>query len=820
MVTPIPPLVGSKEVTIAIHECLTVLCDVSRIYGFEGEWDSSVTLRRWAAMAEACGGNWVKVAKYKLAAFFASHTAQPLPRCPYPSVQDEPNKLCGGRLGRFHDLQMSRLKGRERLSFLASLKQAKKGMPRVAKATLKQKEEEFGILMTTEIPDEAKGSWVETGPEDHISKGMENHDDALTITKAELEIQLDRTVDELFTIPIKKNGEVVERRDIPFTMEERLRAVFPSTSANYIRSRNNGGAVGAILEHPDLLKSLRRPGGYTTVETKKAQELIELDREDHRDEHISNEDEDVRGKHDIIGGWVGAYQEFWTRLGQVAAKEQPIVEPVALAEPLKVRMITKGPPFTYTMLECVRRKMHDTLRNHPAFQLIGEPCSEEYLLNRLGRELGPKQGFLSGDYEAATDNMFSWVSRRIATRVADRLKLTELERQKFLEALTEHLFEVKDPTTGERTLRRQTRGQLMGSNVSFPVLCIAVGCVARLSCEKDQGRNIPLKDAPIAINGDDNATKCTERGKRWWTLISAAMGLKESVGKTYFSREFVEINSTIFTYKRESLRTFTETNRGRAVTRQLPYEQVKYVNMGLLAGLKRSGGAVTLKGRQEPSNDIGTRYRKLLELAPDHLHERLHKIFIEKHRSILAAYGCTPWAVPTWIGGVGLIGFLHPSETDLRVAGMILRNWKKKRPIDSAVQRDVPWKVWDLASRRVPEPEYAELPDIQGEEVYEGLMAAECINLLFDSTVNLSRLHPEGEASQDDKRDAEKHRAWEKKRMVNHNRRLWDPSSYKGLGPPIDADRLIFRSMYPTYPGKIYLISSRTDNPTLLELET
>jgi hypothetical protein len=272
------------------------------------------------------------------------------------------------------------------------------------------------------------------------------------------------------------------------------------------------------------------------------------------------------------------------------------------------------------------------------------------------------------------------------------------------------------------------------------------------------------------------------------------MGLNESVGKTYWSREFLEINSTNFFYNRESQRTFQDQIGGRTVIRQTPYTQVKFVNAGLLVGLKRSGGAISLAGRQEPYDDIGTRYRELLRMAPTHLHEQVHRAFIKHHQSLLDKVNPLPWHAPTWIGGLGMTGLKELSEIDLRIARMILLNWKTKRPRDLGTIRDIPWKVWKLAEKRVPEPDYTEENDSNGEKVYLSTMADQCINLLFDSNVSLEDLHPDVNPDEESNKEAN-----EIKQLIRHNRSLWDPARYKGLGAPIDQERLIFKPLYPTY---------------------
>ena len=226
--------------------------------------------------------------------------------------------------------------------------------------------------------------------------------------------QLRRTVKEIF------EGE-------SFSFEERMRPFMPSTSANYIRSRKEAGAIGAILDHPELLKGLRKAGGVFKAERKASAS----------EEKIARTDESVT----ISGTMEDTFKTFWFRILKIAKDEIPRVEPVALAEALKVRVITKGPPFAQTVLRALWKKLHTVMRHHKVFELIGHPVDELYVRNQMGLDLKEDEVYLSADYEAATDNLQPWVSETIADEISICLNLSEIERELMIRILTQHVYE-------------------------------------------------------------------------------------------------------------------------------------------------------------------------------------------------------------------------------------------------------------------------------------------------------------------------------------------------------------------------------------------
>jgi len=432
------------------------------------------------------------------------------------------------------------------------------------------------------------------------------------------------------------------------------------------------------------------------------------------------------------------------------------------------------------------------------------------MMERLGRHLGKEQGYLSGDFKAATDNLESWVSEQICNDIADELGLFPVERRKLIESLTRHIF-----VDHEGTEHIQTKGQLMGSITSFIVLCIANVTCLRWACEIDQRRQMSLESAPIMVNGDDGAAKCRVEGYKAWQRITSFMGFEESVGKTYFSKEFVEINSTLFYFDEHNESAYYHKDKdtrvkvqlqegleyykiipGREVIRYTPFYLASYVNMGLLTGQKRSG-RVSLNDTTDPRSNIGTRYRELMKLSPYHLRCQVHSVFVEKHQNELKLYGNVPWALPEWIGGVGLLGFLEPTEKDLRIAQRILLEWRDNRPVAlTDTSTTSPWHIWQLASKRLPNSLFSDKKD-DGTEAYTALVGRECVNLLFDSNVRLTDLYK----SPSDQTERIK-------KALRHNARLWEPN--RRMPPAIPAVNLIFKPRYPS-------IKQNTLTPLLLQ---
>jgi hypothetical protein len=267
----------------------------------------------------------------------------------------------------------------------------------------------------------------------------------------------------------------------------------------------------------------------------------------------------------------------------------------------------------------------------------------------------------------------------------------------------------------------------------------------------------------LLINGDDMACRTTAEGYDMWKQLMQFMGPKESVGKTFFSRDFVEANSTTFRRLAEPLLREHETaaemlaKARSGLSGGLPsslsdpdcpqfFEQVCSVNMGLLRGLKRSGGAIGAADVVDDGRDgsIGARARELYRTAPASLRDRVMSEFVAEHGEVLHSLRL-PWFVPESLGGVGLPAFWDtqtgvfrgPTYKDILVGGNILLNYRQQlRRGRSAV-----WRTHALAVARLPEmPEGAPSLSTDDRARAERVLGLMSVGVLLDSRIDLRQL--------------------------------------------------------------------------------
>jgi len=265
---------------------------------------------------------------------------------------------------------------------------------------------------------------------------------------------------------------------------------------------------------------------------------------------------------------------------------------VPVLEPLKVRVITKGPEVAQWICHTIQKALHDHLRALPMFAALDHPLSSSdlgrYLL-RVQKVHGLNHcSFVSGDYQGATDSLNMNVSKLILERILDRfvccsrsadfmfllrtVARTLLCSRGLLlydtgpvgfsmgdKLLVEHLGPKDDflrSALGFSThMTTQENGQLMGCILSFPILCIANYAAFLLSEKRRfQAHDIQpslrlLESQPVLINGDDIVFTVNDEVDydRWGHAI-AEFGFKKSIGKNYISDRILMINSQMYHY--------------------------------------------------------------------------------------------------------------------------------------------------------------------------------------------------------------------------------------------------------------------------------
>lgn len=323
--------------------------------------------------------------------------------------------------------------------------------------------------------------------------------------------------------------------------------VFSQVSPQMISEFDTG--MGSRLPHSDQMDQWFPPLGEQSLDRIVDDLVIEFDRKnafvkDHLETHFAQTLYDFTvydhgGENfTILDGdqtdplWADWAKHFKREL--IWPKEpgcQAWVQTVAIPEPLKVRVITKA--FAETQaLKPLQEAMWHALGEYPEFKLSHGVDPQEAVDDLLPFK-SEDHYWLSGDYEAATDNLscpasqqaLKWILEEIDDPVVSNWALWENG---------EHM--VSYPLWTGLAPVHQRNGQLMGSFLSFPLLCLLNSTTVRGITDH------------FRINGDDLLALMTPAQKESWWSRASSLGLIPSIGKNFFSKEFCTINSQMFVF--------------------------------------------------------------------------------------------------------------------------------------------------------------------------------------------------------------------------------------------------------------------------------
>jgi hypothetical protein len=257
---------------------------------------------------------------------------------------------------------------------------------------------------------------------------------------------------------------------------------------------------------------------------------------------------------------------------------QPKAMVAAILEPLKVRLITKGPAVNYFLSKPYQKSLFKYLQSFPQFELTGDPLREDHLYRMLDREnkFAEKTGmefthFVSGDYSAATDNL-KIMYTKMGLWASDNSDVP----LPYFKALETTLFEHEIHYPKDFVIQsfKQGSGQLMGSPLSFPFLCIANMVAYKISLERHLGTAIKgFRGLPCLVNGDDILFRTNPEHYELWKKEVASIGFDLSVGKNYIHDTVLTINSTCYTFRKDR------------------FNKVDFCNFGLLSGTSKKGAS-------------------------------------------------------------------------------------------------------------------------------------------------------------------------------------------------------------------------------------
>lgn len=197
----------------------------------------------------------------------------------------------------------------------------------------------------------------------------------------------------------------------------------------------------------------------------------------------------------------------------------------------------------------------------------------EVTTDRLG-DAGFKKGkgvLTSGDYKSATDGL--------SIEVAETILSVALESSRRVPpGIKRAALSILRPTLYSLAHDLEfvpSRGQMMGSYLSFPLLCIQNYIAFRYTMGAD---------VPVLINGDDILFQSSADDSSKWMDTVGALGLTVEVTKTSVSDSFGTINSTLLRWRRSRLTVVKTLKFG--MLRLADFSSVGKSYIDFVAGIK------------------------------------------------------------------------------------------------------------------------------------------------------------------------------------------------------------------------------------------
>lgn len=248
------------------------------------------------------------------------------------------------------------------------------------------------------------------------------------------------------------------------------------------------------------------------------------------------------------------------RTNVMYAQEQRVLKATiqAVLEPLKVRVISKGNAAPYYASKRLQKALHGVLREMDCFRLIGAPLQTTDLydlaVNPVLTGDGPLEWF-SIDYSAATDKLSARLSASILNYLIEGQDPAMCNMWRSV--LAPHMCEYPFPFSEDVLPVQQRNGQLMGSILSFPILCLA-NLGLYLSVIQEDPRPLADKLKGVLVNGDDMLYVAPRSLWKEHVELGAAVGLSMSPGKAYHHPVYANANSACYHF---DLRRFLYSER-------------------------------------------------------------------------------------------------------------------------------------------------------------------------------------------------------------------------------------------------------------------
>ncbi len=466
-----------------------------------------------------------------------------------------------------------------------------------------------------------------------VLTAYEDHRKAMEIEDPIDDVTHDEVMEGLAPILRKLNREVryIKKTDLRSDLITRGETQHvASTRACYEKSRENGGQMGYLRA---LAPSLERCDPARRIGRRTAPELARM----------------VFHPWALIGGVVYlniVLEEYEYADGEYAWYDAILRQTIryvggvrlkatiqAVLEPLKVRVISKGEAVPYYVSKLLQRALHDAMRKMDCFRLIGRPMSPTDLMDLAANRVKTGEGrdeWFSIDYSAATDRLSARLSASILERITEGAD-ADLRRI-WLSVLAPHWCRYPFPFNEEVKPVTQRNGQLMGSILSFPVLCLAnLGLYLRVI--RNDPRRLREKLNGVLVNGDDMLYVAPRSLWDDHVRLGERVGLSMSPGKAYHHPIFANVNSACYHYHLKPYGYEVMAKSGLMVpgVGHTPYS-IPFLNTGLYFGQGKVLGGDDVK----ETRDLASTVTELLRgswfhrKTPD-----IFRMFVSRHSSSL-----------------------------------------------------------------------------------------------------------------------------------------------------------------------------------------
>jgi len=162
----------------------------------------------------------------------------------------------------------------------------------------------------------------------------------------------------------------------------------------------------------------------------------------------------------------------------------------------------------------------------------------------------PGEDFVSGDYSAATNNIYLKAVSCIIGVLARCPDLTEEEREVMVGSFDAENLHWVSSSGISHPIRR---GSMMGNLLSFPVLCLLNKACYDIVSSMRRKRTGVKRYRKVLINGDDIAFAGNSAVYEDWVAVTSHFGLVVNRDKTGVSSEYIELNSRSYHVTRNRL---------------------------------------------------------------------------------------------------------------------------------------------------------------------------------------------------------------------------------------------------------------------------